>query len=354
MTLYDDALAVLQPGLKDVIDKHLAADAAATDELNQKLQALQAEFDAYKASHPDDTPPNPEPTPTGNLRFGTYMGQFQAAKVKSIIGQLPAYSTYYYQVSGTTPRVLNVSAHKAEIDQGITQVIDLDYKQSTMTIAQVAAGNADTALTNWFKDLKTLTDYAKSKGNGAQVWFSFVHEAIVHINQNKFSGSGVTPTTAQMAAAWNRVMGLCRAQVPDAVRTYWFGGMEKTVNNVPGGVAHGDQLDPALIQAVTFDPYRFSSRPDTQPPQETFGKVVDALKTRSWFKNKPWGLTEWGTEQGHGDANNAKWITDTIAYLKSEGASIAVYFDRTDGKNVYNISTGAPLSLAAYKKAVTS
>jgi hypothetical protein len=289
------------------------------------------------------------PPPSG-LRFGTYMGQFQSAAVKSATGKVPAFSTYYYQVSGTTPAALNVAAHKAELDQGITQVIDLDWKASTQTIADVATGNADTTLGTWLKNLKALTDYAASKDNGAQVWFSFVHEAVVHINGAKFTGTNVTPTLAQMAAAWNRVMGLVRDQVPGAVRVYWFGGMETKA----GGLAFGDLLDPSLIQAVTADPYRFASHSDTETAQQTVGTLVAGIKAKSWAQGKPWGFTEYGTTQVHGDANNATWVTDVVALLKAQGASIAVYFNRSTDQN-YMITDGStPKSLAAYKTAVTT
>jgi hypothetical protein len=341
------ALATAQTQITNLTND-LHDETARADALALQKDAIAAEYAQYKATHTVADPPPPAPT----LGFGTYMGHFAAATVKTTIGKLPKFSTYYYQVSGSVPASLDIAKHKAEIDQGITQVIDLDYKSSTVSIASVATGAADTVLSAWLKDLATLADYAKTKN--AEVWFSFVHEAIVHINQNKFANAP-KPTTAQMAAAWNRVMGLCRTSAPNAVRTYWFGGMETKVGGVAGGVAHGDQLDPALIQAVTFDPYRFASHSDTETPQQTFGAVVDALKARSWAQGKPWGLTEYGTEASHGDKNNADWLTATVKYLRDQGAAIAVLFNRTNGSNNYVITDGsAPLSLAAYKTAVTS
>lgn len=284
--------------------------------------------------------------PAVGLGFGTYMGQFQAATVTSTIGKRPDFSTYYYQVSSAgTPAALNVASHKAEIDLGITQVIDLDYKSGSVTMAQVAAGQADAKLTTWLADLKTISDYAVTKG--VEVWFSFVHEAVVHINGAKFVAG--TPTLADMASAWNHVMDLAAAKAPNARRIYWFGGMETSA----GGLAFGDRLNPAHIQAVTADPYRFNSHPATETAAQTFGALVTGIKAKPWAQGKPWGFTEYGTTQAHGDAANATWITQAVAFLEAQGASIAVYFDRTDGAEVIGITSGAPLSLAAYKAAVT-
>lgn len=317
------------------------------DTLNQQVAALEAQLAAAQS--------DPPPPPASALGFGTYLGQFQAAAVVSTVGKRPDFSTYYYQVDATTakPAALNAASHKAEIDQGISQVIDLDYKQAkTLTMAQVAQGNADAALTTWLKDLKTISDYAVSKG--AQVWFSFVHEAVVHINQAKFS-TATQPTQTQMATAWDHVMGLVEIQAPNAVRTYWFGGMEAKVNGVAGGVAFGDQLDATLIQAVTFDPYRFASHSHTETATQTFGAVVTALLAKPWAHGKPWGLTEYGTDVVHGDANNATWITQAVQLLRQQGATIGVYFDRQpDSTENYIITAGStPLSLAAYKTALT-
>jgi hypothetical protein len=349
MTTRDDVLAALDDYVADAVAAQEDEDAQKIADLNAQVADLTQQVNTLEDEIADlensNTPP-PPPPPATTLRFGTYMGQFSADKVASLVGKTPSFSTYYYQVSGTTPATLQVAKHKAEIDKGITQVIDLDYKASTLTMAQVAAGKADAGLTTFLAALKELTDYAKSVHNGAQVWFSFVHEAVVHINGNKFRAG--TPTLSDMAAAWNHVMGLAKSKAPDAVRVYWFGGMERNA----GGLSFGDMLDPTLIQAVTADPYRFASHPDTETAQKTVGSLVTGIKAKSWAQGKPWGFTEWGSTQSHGDANNAKWITDMVAYLKSQGASIAVYFSRTDGSNVYNIDTGAPLALAAYKAAI--
>jgi hypothetical protein len=67
---------------------------------------------------------------------------------------------------------------------------------------------------------------------------------------------------------------------------------------------------------------------------------------------KPWGLTEWGTDADFGDASNATFVKGALSFLRDQGATFAVYFNRKSGPNDFVITDGRqPKTVAAYKAA---
>jgi hypothetical protein len=252
----------------------------------------------------------------------------------------------------------NVTKHKAQIDLGISPVITLGWKNGPYTRAQVAAwgANVQTYVATFVAGLRTLSDYARSKGNGTRVYFADEHEAVIKINQKKYTfagyGGGV-PTIADSAAAWNKVMGYVAANAPDVQRVYWYGGSGANESTF------ASMLTPSLIQMATFDPYRWDHNRATDTAESLWGSRIQALKNQPWMKNadgslKPWGLTEWGTANVFGDAANATFVRETLAYLAAQGAVMAVYFNRDDAWSTSNFvftDGSQPLTVAAYKTA---
>jgi hypothetical protein len=313
------------------------------------------------SSSPSSNPSSPTTSPSpstsapparvGGFGTGIYMGSYSATTAKASLGFVQDYTTTYLQAASlTTP---NVPKLEAELSGGTSPILDLEFKTGPFTMAQIAAWGPE--VQSYFKTfvtgLKTVTDYASALHNGTQVLFSFNHEAVVKINQGKYSFykyGGGQPTIADSAAAWNQVMAYVAKAAPDAVRLYWYGGSGRNEST------YANALQPGLIQAASFDPYRWSHDRSTATAQSLWGSMVSSLKAQSWMRApdgslKPWGLTEWGTDASFGDASNATFVTQALSYLQDQGASFAVYFDRKSGSNNFVITDGSqPKTLAAY------
>jgi hypothetical protein len=252
---------------------------------------------------------------------------------------------------------------RAAIDRGLSPVITLGYKFGPFTRAQIAIwGPAVQAYFRTFVDgLRSLSDYAAARDNGTRVYFADEHEAVVKINQGKYDfagyGSERVPTIHASAQAWNKVMTYVAKNAPDVVRVYWYGGAAGSEED-----AFAADLDADLIQMATFDPYRWRYNDPDDTAEQLWGDRILHLKSQPWMKDrtghlKPWGLTEWGTDVAHGDASNARFVTETVAYLKSQGAAFAIYFDRRDRAGSHYdfvISDGRqPRTLRAYERTLT-
>lgn len=306
-------------------------------------------------STPATTGPGPsKPADLGGFGTGIYMGNYSADTAKSSLGFTQQYTTMYLPAASvSTP---NISKVEAELRSGTTPIMDLEFKTGPFTMAQIAAWGPEVqAYFKTFVDgLNTLTDYAAKLDNGTQVILSINHEAVVKINQSKYTFSkyhGGQPTIADSAAAWNQAMSYVAKNAPDVVRLYWYGGSGRNENT------YANALRPGLIQAASFDPYRWSHNRSSDTAQDLWGSKVSSLKSQSWMKNadgtlKPWGLTEWGTDADFGDASNATFVKGALSFLRDQGATFAVYFNRKSGPNDFVITDGRqPKTVAAYKAA---
>jgi hypothetical protein len=251
---------------------------------------------------------------------------------------------------------------RADIDRGVSPVITLGYKFGPFTRAQI--GIWGPAVQDYYATfvagLRSLSDYAASRDNGTRVYFADEHEAVVKINQGKYDFAGYgpqqVPTIHASAEAWNAVMGYVAKAAPDVVRVYWYGGSAGSEED-----AFAADLTPRLIQMATFDPYRWRYDSPEDTAEQLWGDRILHLKTQPWMTDatghlKPWGLTEWGTDAAHGDAANARFVRETVAYLRSQGAAFAIYFDRADRNGDYDfvISDGRqPLTLRAFRATLT-
>jgi hypothetical protein len=296
------------------------------------------------------------PPPSAPALGGVYMGSFSYEAHKAAFGAYGDVETIYYGADTvTTP---NIAKHQAQIDLGISPVISLAWKNGRFTRAQIAAWGPEVQsyVSTFVAGLETLSDYAKSQNNGTRVYFADEHEAVVKINQKKYTFSGYNggvPTIADSAAAWNKIMGHVAANAPNVVRVYWYGG------SAAGEDTFASLLTPSLIQMATFDPYRWDHNKATDTAQSLWGTKITNLKSQSWMRNadgslKPWGLSEWGTANVFGDDSNATFVRETLGYLASQGATIAVYFNRDDAWSTSNFlftDGSQPRTVAAYKTA---
>lgn len=300
--------------------------------------------------------PTAELMATTPMGVGMFTGNFSYETFRSNFGSYPDVETTYLKSDqATTP---NLAKHKAEIDRGISPIIDLITINGPYSRAQIAAWGpgVQSYYQTFVAGLKTISDYATKADNGARVYFADEHEAQVKINQHRYAAKlGAQPTTEQSAAAWNKIMTYVKSVAPNVVRTYWYGGSGKNED------VYASRLTPSLIQAASFDPYRWRHNTSSDTPQELWGSAVTKLKAASWMRNadgslKPWGLTEWGTDVSLGDGANATFVTAAISYLRNQGAAFANYFNRQDGldsSNSFLMTSGKqPKTLAAFKAAV--
>jgi hypothetical protein len=300
------------------------------------------------------SPPASTPADLGNFGTGIYMGNYSALTAKSSLGFGQAYSTMYLPAASvTTP---NIAKLEAELRDGTTPILDLEFKTGPFTMAQIAAWGPEVQayIKTFVAGLNTLTDYASELHNGTRVIFSVNHEAVVKINQSKFTFAkygGGQPTIADSADAWNQVMTYVAKNAPDVVRLYWYGGTGRNES------VYANALQPGLIQAASFDPYRWSHNRSSDTAQSLWGSTVSSLKNQDWMRKadgslKPWGLTEWGTDATFGDSSNATFVKEALAYIENQGATFAVYFDRRSGANNFLFTDGRqPKTAAAYAAA---
>jgi hypothetical protein len=319
------------------------------------------------SSTPQDTrstSSTPQSTPTyppgiGDMGIGTHMGSDNQAgtspEIAKLLGPSRQFDTVY--LDGRLDSTPDVPTLRSWLEHGVSPVIDLSFKNGPFTMAETAADSpaVQSYLTSFVAGLQSLARRSKALDNGTSVYFSFEHEAVAKINQGKFVFSGyqgLQPTVEDAAAAWNRVERLVAQDAPDVVRVYWYGGSAQDEDE------YSDLLRPDLIQMATFDPYRWYYNSPGATAAELWGPRIDHLLSQTWMttpngKLKPWGLTEWGTDQKLGDANNARFVADTLAYLHSRGATFAIYFDRANGPNDFTFTGGdEPQTLAAYLKAI--
>jgi len=273
-------------------------------------------------------------------------------------GQLRAsrsFDTVY--LDATRDSTPDVEPLRSWLDQGISPVIDLTFKNGPFTLAQIAADTPATRayLRTFVTGLRRLAQHAKELHNGTRVYFSFEHESVVKINQAKFVYEGYRgqqPTVEQAAAAWNLVQAQVAEEAPGVIRLYWFGG------SAPGEDAYAALLRPELVQMATFDPYRWSHDSPQATAAQLWGPRIDDLLSQPWMHGadgglKPWGLTEWGTDRSLGDTDNARFVADTLAYLNARGARFAIYFDCSDLPADFIFTDGSrPQTLAAYLSAI--
>lgn len=280
-------------------------------------------------------------------------------------GERVTYSSRYDAVYLDADRVKSPDTDelRATIDQGVSPVITLDWKFGPFTRAEIAAWGPDVQayFTTYVAGLRRLSERAASRHDDTAVYFADEHEPVVKINQRKYDfagyGAAGVPTVAESAAAWNAVMRFVARSAPDVVRVYWYGGSAGEQED-----AFAAALDPELIEMATFDPYRWRYNVSTDTAQQLWGDRVDHLKSQPWMRNpdgslKPWGLTEWGTDVVHGDEANARFVTETVAYLRSQGAAFAIYFDRVDSRDSshdFVITDGRqPKTLQAFRATLT-
>lgn len=294
-----------------------------------------------------------------DMLLGTYLGSHSFDEYRATFNQYPDVETIYLNAEQVaTP---HMAKHVDQIDRGISPIITLGYRNGPFTRAEIARWGPMVRIyyRNFVAGLDALARYAKSKRNGTKVYFADEHEAVVKINQGKYSfsgyGSAGRPAVRDSAAAWNRVMRYVRDAAPDVVRVYWYGG------SGTGEDAFADDLEADLVQMATFDPYRWKHDRSTDTAEELWGAKIDHLMAQPWMRRsdgslKPWGLTEWGTDTVHGDAANARFVADALRYLRFRGATLAVYFSRVDGNDSSNnfmlADSGQPQTLQAYREAL--
>lgn len=282
----------------------------------------------------------PQP-PTGKALLGIYHGgPTRDDDIRNVFGRYPDVASTYYQAQ----QAGKLSAEKARIDKGIRPVLTITGRQNMSYMQDIAAksGAGWTWINTYVDQLKILSDYAASKN--LLIYASYEHEWEVKVNQQILTGSAADSTT--YAKALSNFFALTDAKAPNVVTMYWYGQFDK-----PAIDAVGSKLTVAP-DMFTLDPYSGPNHPGTETFIQMTKPKLDWLKSRSWYKGQPIGITEFGAR--HSDSQMAQYFFPNLrSDIRQLDLSFAIFFNRND-TNVVNIDTNYPLSRAAFSRSLAA
>lgn len=271
--------------------------------------------------------------------MGGYLGAHSEnpdERYNTAFGTYPEAMTTYYQAEGRPGGTINLPAEQARAARGTIPLITVTSVNGPYTMAQIAAGDADSWISYWIAQLNAI---------GEETWFTFDHEFEVKLNQNKWSPA---PTIPQYIAAFNRFIGMVKDGCPLVKSVYWYGYADTTkINAVGAGITPPD--------IIALDPYVFAHHSASTTFEQMVTPKLEWLRGRTWYAGQPIILAEYAKDSVHGDAQMASFYTNLRPRMASAGLAGAVLFARDKpGDVMANISgTAWPLARAAYRDSQT-
>lgn len=293
-------------------------------------------------------PPGPEPESGTWPLMGVYMGapnENPDDRYYTAVGSYPEIVSTYYQGYPSGGSTLNVSMENTRLSRGQIPLITFTTKNSNWTLAEIAAGDADTA---WIDPL--ISQIAGL--NAGEIWWTLDQEFEVKVNQGAYTSGPLAyqPTNQEYADAFNYVSDKIKTARPTLKNLYWYGYSDQTdINDI------GSRLDMDLVDIIALDPYVFSHHSATTTFEEMAQPKLDWLRARSWFNNKPIVFAEYAKDKVHGDQYCADFYTNLRPRMKALGVMAGVFFCRDKpGDILANILEDAsyPLAKAAYVNSV--
>lgn len=238
------------------------------------------------------------------------------------------------------------------IQRGILPVIHFQSMQPKQTQthawADVAAGLHDADFIQWAHALKDTP---------AGTSFSFDAEPEVRIEQGshqQLPDNGKN-TPEHYAAALRRIHDVMHPIAPNVDYRFWFAGHRRD--------AYMERFYPgdAYVDSITFDPYVWKHDHKVQRingvdvkipahPREKYQPIVDWLRSRSWGKGKPIGITETGIDKDvYTDDDIATFWSRIPAVVDELGLEVFVFYNRS---NWQITATSHPKAWAAYLAAM--
>jgi hypothetical protein len=200
---------------------------------------------------------------------------------------------------------------------------------------------------SWVASLRSLSEYGATKQT--PVYFTAEQEFEVKLNQGTFAFGARPPTIPEYVAGMNRFLAKVRDGAPLVKRGYWYGYSDTAkIAQIGAG------LDPALLDWISLDPYRWDHSSPTQTFVGTIKPKLDWLRAQAWYRGQPIGLSEFGSSTDHGDAATATWMTDLRAHMGELGLGWGILFNRIAADN-FKLDTGAfPLSVRAFSASLAA
>lgn len=223
--------------------------------------------------------------------------------LKTALGRAPTEATYYASWSQSTEfvaadaaRIANAGYVPEVVWEPWSPTAGLD--QPTYSLAAIAAGNHDTYITRWARQIKTY---------GRPLVIRFAHEA----NGNWYPWAvGVNGnTTAQYVAAWRRVVNIFARVGATNVTWSWIQNVPYPGSTPLASLYPGD----ASVARVGLDGYNFGTT-QSWSTWLPFATVFDTGLTEiQKFTTRPLFIAETGSTEIGGD--KASWYRDAFAWL---------------------------------------
>lgn len=310
MTTREDAIAALDSYVSD-----------ATSQLKSELASLQAEFDAYKAAHPEQ-PPTPTPTPGGGTkRIGLYRSGNNKDTL-SYVGKTPNIMSFYIQWGAGLPSTLTAAAKSG----AVIQVAQLAKVNSTTfkRWADIANGVYDNELIDQIQKYENI-----ALTYGVEVWLSFENEADARINNSGKSAPNQTP--GEYVAAANHFADLVTRYAPHVQNSVWlagFGAFDTVKKFLPSK---------SKFAHLGWDPYKTGTHPQGDGVYETAKRFYDGVVVPNGWDGKRLHLYETGivVDKGFDVANQADYyntMMEDMAKIKNL-ESVTIFCSNSGGKN---------------------
>lgn len=343
MTIHDDARAAAEA----VYDAELARRTALVDASAEQLETVTLDRDrlaaALAASEDDLAAARARiaALEAGKSRplVSVYSGMTGASDdpfVSALAGALTA-GTSYYTGSAYKAGVFTLTAlDKARIARGAALFVTYSASVGTPYTdwADVAEGKAD----DQFRALATVLKDAPAGSS-----FSFANEPETRVAQKNQRDNGRN-RPEDFAAAHRHVVEVMRQIAPKLDYRWWIAGgktdaeMEKYY---PGD---------AWVDSIGYDPYVWSWNAPTTTASEKYAPVAQWLRSRSWGKGKPLGLSETGFDVSkHGEAAASAFWASVPQAVADLDLRFVTFFNRGEWTTFPNTK---PTAWAGYVAAM--
>lgn len=256
---------------------------------------------------------------------------------------------------------VNIADVKSRLDKGESLNITAAAPGNPY-ISGINNGNsaAMTWMNDFISDIKTVSDYAKSKNNGTYITASIYSEANGRISQGQLPDYSTVDAASGTAVgkAQQKFIKALSQNAPNAIATVWNMGYSHTFE-----AAQLAQITSPKPDLITIDPY------ENHICTGSLSTVTAGTGSYSitWYKSQPAyngyvGITESGmaTNQGCTDAQLATFYTNVKSQVQTvvsnSGVKVPfwVMFNGT-GSYPHNITDGSyPKAKAALQASITN
>lgn len=350
MGILEKACAAAEKVIQDELDRCREDGEAATSALQAELDRTVSDRDRLAASLSlverelasalariseleALTPPAKRPL------VGVYSGMQANADDPFVTGMGDALTsgTSYYTGSAYRNGVFTLTAlDKARVARGAALFVT--YSASTGSPytdwADIAEGKVD----DQFRALARALAAAPAGSS-----FSFANEPETRVAQKNQRDNGRN-RPEDFAAAFRRTVDVMRPIAPDLDFRWWIAGGKTDAEMeryYPGD---------AWVDSIGYDPYVWGHNPASTTALQKYSPVAKWLRSRSWGKGKPLGLSETGFDvQKHGESAAAAFWATVPQAVRDLDLRFVTFFNRGEWTT---FPTTTPTAWAAYVAAM--